>query len=537
MARLRYFDDRDNLHIRTLGHEKFLIGRAETCQIPLVDDLASREHSRLDRDPDGRYRVRDLGSRNKTYVNGEQITETLLTHGDMLRVGNHVFEFLDDTFQQETLDLSSITTPDRNEPAGTEWVKMKQPVTLPLDRVAHLSLLTSEAVYPARPEDVASAALGQLLHSMHADRGFIALRGENKRELRPLAHRGFTRVGGGAIKPVSETFVFTSLLQTVAGRYPQEGTPLDAKAGYAPTGVVSPIMHKNRPMGVLYADRPLGGRPFALQDLHQTLAAGTMLGELIAAASKKLAANVAAIGAPWLSSLRRFQQAATVAATGNDAFDVAARLLPGQLRCGDAYDVVHVSETRTDLLLVDAGGQGVAGLAQAHGIRTAFRTALETEGEPPEIDHAMSGINRSLVARQARQLVPCIWLSIDLDRGRVTYINAGCPPPLLMTGAKRLITLDHPSLLLGIDPNYNYAASIVDLPGSFRLVCHTDGLPETTNNGGDPFGSQRLHDLLLDEKAFAGAAGVIDLIFAAVDNHRAGKPCDDDALVVVVAHG
>jgi pSer/pThr/pTyr-binding forkhead associated (FHA) protein len=66
---------------------KFLIGRAEECDIrPLSDDV-SRRHCAILVGPENVW-VEDLGSRNGTYVNGQRITEkTEVTDGDSLRVG------------------------------------------------------------------------------------------------------------------------------------------------------------------------------------------------------------------------------------------------------------------------------------------------------------------------------------------------------------------------------------------------------------------------------------------------------------------
>ena len=77
MPQLRYIDDAGSLRTVTLGTQPLLIGRVNTCEIVFVDDMISREHTRIEREPDGRYRIRDLGSRNKTHVNGQQVSETL----------------------------------------------------------------------------------------------------------------------------------------------------------------------------------------------------------------------------------------------------------------------------------------------------------------------------------------------------------------------------------------------------------------------------------------------------------------------------
>ena len=66
---------------------KFFIGRAEDCQLRPGSDMVSRHHCVLLVD-DGYVGVRDLGSKNGTYVNAERLTgERELHAGDHLKVG------------------------------------------------------------------------------------------------------------------------------------------------------------------------------------------------------------------------------------------------------------------------------------------------------------------------------------------------------------------------------------------------------------------------------------------------------------------
>ena len=75
------------------GHEiripgkSFVIGRGEECQLRAGSDMVSRRHCELVV-ADSYAAVRDLGSKNGTLVNGEQITgEVQLKTGDKLKVG------------------------------------------------------------------------------------------------------------------------------------------------------------------------------------------------------------------------------------------------------------------------------------------------------------------------------------------------------------------------------------------------------------------------------------------------------------------
>jgi hypothetical protein len=70
---------------------RFVIGRADGCELPLDDPMVSRQHAALDVDHDGVV-AQDLGSRNGIKVNGERVQEPRrLAPGDVLEVGSSAF--------------------------------------------------------------------------------------------------------------------------------------------------------------------------------------------------------------------------------------------------------------------------------------------------------------------------------------------------------------------------------------------------------------------------------------------------------------
>jgi predicted component of type VI protein secretion system len=71
---------------------EFVVGRGEDCQLRPRSDQVSRRHCAI-LVGEGRVLVRDFGSRNGTYVNGEKIEgDRELKSGDRLRVGSLEFE-------------------------------------------------------------------------------------------------------------------------------------------------------------------------------------------------------------------------------------------------------------------------------------------------------------------------------------------------------------------------------------------------------------------------------------------------------------
>ena len=537
MAYLRYLDESGQPQTKVLDSEHFVIGRASNCQLVVDSEMISREHVRIDLEGDGRFRIRDLGSRNKTYVNGELVAETLLTPGAIIRFGDQVIEFVDDSAAPEQIDMEFLT-PDRSEPPDCEWVKLKAPLSLTVQQIERLSQLFGDQALTARPEDIADAALGRVVLDVQAERGLIALRGESKMELRPLAHRSLKRPPGGSMTPVSQSFVMASQLQQVFGRYPQTVGQMDSKLGYAVTAVVAPLTFRGEVVGLLYVDRPTAKKPFTSAALQQCAAAGILIGALLGESLRSVVRSAGREGATWMSVIRKLQASLTTPITPSDTFDTAARCFAGRLRCGDFGAVIHVDEQRCGFVVIDGGGHGVTGIAQSNAIKMAIQSTLAVSEEALMDPTPMfNAINAQVAVSSARQILPCTFVGMDLSTGRLAYINAGGAPPLLMVAPGRLVTLDQSSLVLGVDVDYMYEATHVDLPEVFRVVCHTDGLTEAASAAGQAFGEQRLHETLLNTETFNSVSGVLAAIGNVWMTHLATAQAGDDALVLVVGRG
>jgi len=431
MAQLRYLDEAEHIRTVELTPAKFLIGRVASCNIAFVDDMVSREHTEVLRLDDGRFRVRDLGSRNKTYVNGQLVTETVLAGGDIIRVGDHVLEFLDDQTPAARIGLDFLT-PDRQDPAGCEWVKIRSPLSLSVEQLGRLVGLTGPSRLVIRPEDVAEAALSHLTVDLQAERGFVALRGEGKKDIRVIAQRGLVRGTGEGLVPVSQTFVYAAILQQVSGRYPETASRIDPKAGYAATAMVAPLLYRREIVGLVYVDRPTGKKTFSAAALQQFAAAGAQLGALLAGASQQMTATAVREGTAATASLRRAQALMNPVVTDLPNFEVACKLLAGHGRCGDVCDLIGIGENGACAVIVDAGGQGMVGLAQAAAIRTALRAALTVPEAPLELGAVFNALNRSITSMPGRQFIGCCAVHIDVTAGRIHYVNAGGSVPLLL---------------------------------------------------------------------------------------------------------
>jgi len=70
-----------------IEQEQMVIGRGSDCDIVLPERQASRHHARIERDESG-YLLRDLGSKNGTCVNGQEVRDVpyRLRDGDEIQI-------------------------------------------------------------------------------------------------------------------------------------------------------------------------------------------------------------------------------------------------------------------------------------------------------------------------------------------------------------------------------------------------------------------------------------------------------------------
>ncbi len=71
------------------------LGRHPQSDVTLDDITVSRRHADIERLDDGTYEVRDAGSLNGTYVNGERVERAHLANGDEVQIGKFRMVFLD----------------------------------------------------------------------------------------------------------------------------------------------------------------------------------------------------------------------------------------------------------------------------------------------------------------------------------------------------------------------------------------------------------------------------------------------------------
>ncbi len=112
-------NDGERSHRLAFTKDKFSIGRGPGNDIVLVDDRASRSHALIER-VSGNFYVRDLNSRNGTWLNGGKVAEVLqLASGDTIQIGRHSIQLVVHD-EQQVEDMEVLTADDLVEAEEAE---------------------------------------------------------------------------------------------------------------------------------------------------------------------------------------------------------------------------------------------------------------------------------------------------------------------------------------------------------------------------------------------------------------------------------
>ena len=208
---------------------------------------------------------------------------------------------------------------------------------------------------------------------------------------------------------------------------------------------------------------------------------------------------------------------------------IAGLLEPAYEVAGDAFDYALNGDT-AHLAVIDPVGHdltaSILAAVTVGSYRHSRRAGLDLAATHTAMDQAIAAQfgGERFVTGQLAQL--------DCGSGRLQWVNAGHPLPLLVRRAKVVDTLacqPVPPLGLGLgQPEIATAA----LEPADRVLFYTDGVTEGRNLAGEPFGEARLADLVVRE-TLAGqpAAETMRRLAHAILAHQGAKPRDDATMV------
>ncbi len=209
---------------------------------------------------------------------------------------------------------------------------------------------------------------------------------------------------------------------------------------------------------------------------------------------------------------------------------ISCLLLPAYDVAADAFDY-GVTDDTVHLAVLDATGHDLQGTILATLALAAYRNNRRNGHGLAE---GVSAVDRTVAGHGGgERFVTGVLGKLDMTTGRLRYLNAGHPPPLLLRRGRVVKELDGGHrIMFGLGQGPAAFAEEWLQPGD-RLVLYTDGVVEARDLDGEFFGQERLEELL-HKAAAAGLPAPETLRRIAHDVlDRQGGVLQDDATLLI----
>ncbi len=214
-------------------------------------------------------------------------------------------------------------------------------------------------------------------------------------------------------------------------------------------------------------------------------------------------------------------------------YELAADWRSAREVAGDFYDCFALPTGDWGVVIADVSDKGAPAALFMAVTRSLLRSAALVTPTPQA---ALQHTNLSILKDTDTGMFVTVYLTVLHSGGRITAVNAGHNRPLLYSARRRAFTFlprgGHP---LGWFEELALQPRTYRLEAGDVLVLYTDGLTEAENEAHEPFGAERLAQVVA-EHAESPAADILTAIVEAVQEFMGQTPPFDDMTLVVVRY-
>jgi serine phosphatase RsbU (regulator of sigma subunit) len=204
--------------------------------------------------------------------------------------------------------------------------------------------------------------------------------------------------------------------------------------------------------------------------------------------------------------------------------------IPAREVGGDFFNYFPLSEHEVAILVGDVSGKGVGAALLMASLQATIRARLWLERD---LARLVEALDHEMGSEEPLAPYYTLFLAIlESPSGRLRYVNAGHNTQLVLRGdgTEWLCSSGRPP---GLYPGGGFEECVTELSAGDSLFLFTDGLVETEDESGEPFGMSRLEALLQVHRA-QGLEQLLGHVGAAVRAHRGPLEAADDATMVAL---
>ncbi len=213
------------------------------------------------------------------------------------------------------------------------------------------------------------------------------------------------------------------------------------------------------------------------------------------------------------------------------SYDIAALNMSSKQVGGDYYDVIPLDENKFCVAIADVSGKGFPASLLMANIQAFLQIICRQKVNLPD---ATALINDLICANTSDgRFITFFWALMDNAARKITYVNAGHNPPLLIRDGK-ITKLKKGGMIFGVmETSVPYISETISLKKDDVLILFTDGVSEAMNVTGEEFSDERLEKLVIDLSS-KNADEIVEGIKNEVQQFSKGTDQSDDITLVVL---
>jgi len=517
-----------------LDRERYTLGRSSTNELCYSEDAGlSRQHMVPEKTGTA-WTVRDLNSKNGTFVNGVRIdTVYPLGPNDRITAGHLAIEFAEKVtpaantviFVEGAAATAASTTvatslegllSDEKEIAGGR--QMRALISAGRELAGNMPLADLFNLIMDLSIDAVGAARGVLMTVEGDDLVVRAARGEGFRISRMVRDRVIREKTSLLVRDARLDEAFAERMSIVQQQIRSM--------------LAVPLQTDDRVIGLIYLDSPHFVHEFTKDDLNLL----TVMANV--AAIRIEHTRLAEVEAAERMLAKELQQAAEIqqrllptCAPTVPGVDLAGYNAACRTVGGDYYDFLSYPDGRVGMVVADVAGKGMPAALLMSSLQARVQVLFD---DPTDLAALVTRLNRIITTNCPTNRFITFFVGVlDPNTDELTYVNAGHNPPLLVHAGGKVEKLEGTGLILGILPVAKYEQKTCKLQAGDVVVLFSDGVTEASRPDVDEeFGEDRLAATLA-ELSHESAQSIIEAVNQRIQEFTGGSPPADDITMVV----
>jgi sigma-B regulation protein RsbU (phosphoserine phosphatase) len=520
-----------------LDRESFTLGRSSANELCYPEDAGlSRQHLALEKKGDN-WVVRDLNSKNGTFVNGLRISSPVpLGKNDRVTAGHIALDFGENSLPPPSDHTVIFIEGQTPATAVSTTVATSLKGVLSQDKEIEGGP-QMRALIRAGRELAGNMPLAELfklimnlsMDAVGATRGLLMTLEGKELVVQAALGEGFRISSTVRDRVIKEK---TSLLVRDARLDEAFADRMSIVQQQIRSILAVPLQTDDRVIGLIYLDSSHFIKEFTEDDLSLLTVMANVAAIRIEHTRLAEVEHAERLHAKQLEQAAEIQrgllpvQAPTVSGVDLAGYNAACHTVGG-----DYYDFLPYPDGRVGLLVGDVAGKGMPAALLMSSLQARVQVLFD---DPSNLATLVTRLNRIISSNCPSNRFITFFIGVlDPKTGELTYVNAGHNPPIVAHADGTVEKLEGTGVILGILPMATYQQKVCHLEPGDAVLLFSDGVTEAVRPDADEeFGEERLGQLLAGLRD-QNADSIIASINQMVDDFTCGAPPADDITLVV----